>query len=39
MSESWTITFQNGLGNQDVPALVATPSGGSGTVDVDVETE
>jgi hypothetical protein len=32
----WTVEFRNGLGHQDVPTITATPTGGSGTVDVDV---
>lgn len=28
----WVVTFQNGLGHQDVPLMTATPTGGTGTV-------
>lgn len=28
----WVVTFQNGLGHQDVPLITATPTGGTGTV-------
>lgn len=32
----WVVTFQNGLGHQDVSTITATPTGGTGTVTPEV---